>query len=618
MEPMRRQLAVEPSSGAAQARSRARVLAAGVAWCAAAFGGEALGQVTERVSVATGGAQGNSYGNAVSISADGRWVAFQANASNLVAGDTNGTLDVFVRDRGTGTTERVSVATGGSQGSSAALAPALSADGRFVVFMSYAWDLVAGDTNGFADVFVRDRQLGSTERVSVATGGAQSDGDSVSPSISADGRFVAFHSVATNLVAGDTNGWADVFVRDRQLGTTERVSVATGGTQANGASDNDSSLSADGRYVAFASVASNLVAFDTNGAWDVFVRDRQLGTTGRASLSTSSAQGNGDSHDPSISADGRFVAFESVATNFVVGDTNGSYDVFVRDRLAGTTDRASVGTSGTQGDSASQQPSISADGRFVAFHSAATNLVPGDTNLAYDIILRDRQDGTSARVSVDSAGVQGGSHSEFPSLSGDGRFVAFHSAATNLVPGDTNAFQDAFVHDRDATGFTGFCHPGLAGVIPCPCSNPPGGPDQGCNNSTNTGGAALFAAGIAYLSMDTLVFTTTEENPTATSIVLQGTAEIATGAVFGQGVRCVGGTLKRLYVKAAVAGGILAPDSGAGDASVSARSAALGDPIPPGESRYYMVYYRDPIVLGGCPATSTFNATPAGQVGWWP
>ncbi len=203
-------------------------------------------------------------------------------------------------------------------------------------------------------------------------------------------------------------------------------------------------------------------------------------------------------------------------------------------------------------------------------------------------------------------------------VSGDGRFVVFGSGANNLVSGDTNGFDDAMLRDRDPTDFTSFCFPGVSGVASCPCANPPGVVGLGCNNSASTGGALLSAAGATYLTADTLVFTTNGQLATATSIVLQGSVQIPAGAVFGQGVRCVGGALKRLYVKTASGGSITAPNTGAGDLSVSARSALLGDPIPPGQSRYYLVYYRDPMVPGGCPTASTFNATPSGAVSWWP
>jgi hypothetical protein len=203
-------------------------------------------------------------------------------------------------------------------------------------------------------------------------------------------------------------------------------------------------------------------------------------------------------------------------------------------------------------------------------------------------------------------------------VSADGRFVAFESSASNLVSGDFNNYDDIFLRDRFASGFTSLCDPGSGGVLACPCSNPPSGPGRGCDNSSSTGGASLAASGDAYLAVDSLVFTTSGEKPTATSILLQGTASPAAGVVYGQGVRCVGGALKRLFTKTASGGGITVPDFGGGDPSVSARSAAKGDTISPGQSRWYLVYYRDPTVLGGCPASSTFNATQTGQTTWSP
>src|SRR5947207_7980736 len=269
------------------------------------------------------------------------------------------------RSAGAQTTERVSVVSGGTEGNNASLGSALSADGRFVAFDSSATDLVAADTNGVSDVFVHDRQTGTTERVSVASDGAQGNGSSglvtfaFPPALSADGRFVAFVSFATNLVASDTNGATDVFVHDRQTGTTERVSVASDGTEGNAASAG-ATLSADGRFVAFHSAATDLVAGDTNGTTDVFVHDRQTGITERVSVASDGTEGNKASSYPALSADGRFVAFDSDATNLVAGDTNGTTDVFVHDRQTGTTERVSVPSGGrTQGNGKS--------GRFFAF-----------------------------------------------------------------------------------------------------------------------------------------------------------------------------------------------------------------------------------------------------------
>jgi Tol biopolymer transport system component len=239
----------------------------------------------------------------------------------------------------------------------------ISADGRFVAFQSTASNLVADDTNGVSDVFVRDLQTGTTERVSVDSGGAPGNGTSDAPSLSGDGALVAFTSQATNLVAGDTNNATDVFVHDWHTGATVRASVATDGTQADRAAY-DPRLSADGRFVAFDTDATNLVPGDTNGASDVFLRDLQTGVTERASLTATGDQADGDSGTPSLSADGRFVAFQSYAGNLVSGDSNGNYDVFVRDRQTGAVERASLGVGGVEGNAGANEPSLSADGQI--------------------------------------------------------------------------------------------------------------------------------------------------------------------------------------------------------------------------------------------------------------
>ncbi len=587
---------------------------------AVVLGSTGWAQVTQRVSVDSGGAQGNDGSFEPSVSADGRYVAFTSASSNLVPGDTTGFLDVFVRDRLSGVTERVSVDSGGAPGNSdsGVYGISISADGRYVAFDSLATNLVPADTNGALDVFVRDRLSGTTTRVSVDSGGAQGNSDSFSPSISADGLSVAFESFASNLISWDTNGVRDIFYRAWQNNYTEIVSVDSSAAQANGDSY-EPAISADGRYVAFTSDATNLVPGDTNGFRDVFVRSRSSGTTTRVSVDSVGSQANGNSYSPSISADGLSVAFESLASNLINGGTNGRLHIFYRAWQNNYTEIVSVDSSAVQGNGNSFRPSITADGRYVAFASFATNLVPGDTNGFIDVFVRSRSIGTTQRVSLSSSWVQGNDDSCYffhPSYSADGRYVAFESFATNLVPGDTNGSSDIFIRDRNEMGFTSLCDPGVGGVIACPCGNPPSGSGRGCDNSAATGGAILSASGIAYLSMDSLVFTTAAEKPTATSIVLQGTASPVSGLVYGQGVRCVGGTLKRLFTKAASGGSITAPNFGAGDPSISARSAAKGDTIQPGQSRWYLVYYRDPTVLGGCPASSTFNATQTGQIDW--
>jgi Tol biopolymer transport system component len=335
---------------------------------------------------------------------------------------------------------------------------------------------------------------GGTELVSVDSAGNPANDNSRSPSISTDGRYVAFVSNATNLMPSDSNSFfEDVFVHDRQTGLTEVVSVNSAGEQA------DTwvawaVISADGRYVAFASWDDKLVPGDTNNVcgpaaitncMDVFVHDRQTGLTERVSVDSAGNQGNGDSGEDGvsewayrlfdISGDGRYVAFASSADNLVPGDTNGGGDVFVHDRQTGVTERVSVDSAGNQADEGGWDPAISANGRYVAFGSSATNLVPNDTDACTlaghrwncrDIFVHDRQTGVTQRVSVSAAGEEANGESGWPTISGDGRFVAFYSGATNLVPGDTNDFcerdadgvhddncGDIFVHDRQ-TGVT--------------------------------------------------------------------------------------------------------------------------------------------------------------------
>ncbi|MBK7642431.1 MAG: PD40 domain-containing protein [Planctomycetes bacterium] len=586
-------------------------------------GGAVQAQVTQRLSENSGGAEGNGVSffsePRTATTTDGRFAMFAGGASNLAPGDTNSAFDVLLKDRLLGSTELVSVSTSGTPGNgdSGLSGMAMSADGRYIAFASFATNLVAGDTNNTIDIFLRDRQNGTTVLVSADSSGVQGNLVSFEPSITPDGRFVAFSSQATNLVPGDTNGVWDVFVRDTLLGTTVRASVSTGGVEGNGASW-DADLTPDGRYMVFQSQATNLVAGSFQSSTQIFLRDMQTGTVECISLAAPGVGGSASSAHPSLSADGRFVAFSSVAADLIAGDTNGVLDCFVRDRLLGTTDVVSASLGGSSGNGACGLAQISTDGRFVAFDSDASDLVAGDTNMNRDVFVRDLAAGTTERVTLDSSGAETDGFARLGSISADGRFVSFSSSATTLVSGDTGSFLDTFLRDRAASGFESACDAGGSGMLACPCSNQPAGAGQGCNNSANTGGAVLAATGAAYLSLDTLAFSTSGEMPSATSVVLQGDQFVAGGLVFGQGLRCAGGTLKRLFVKSASGGSITAPELGAGDPGVAARSAALGSPIQPGLPYAYLVYYRDPVVLGGCPAASTFNVTQTGLITWFP
>lgn len=440
----------------------------------AALSSAASTQTTERVSVTSGGTQAAAGSSYATISADARLVAFTSLAANLVPGDTNGTMDAFVHDRVLDITERVSVTSAGAQSAGNAISVALSADGRWVAFASDSSDLVPGDTNGVIDVFLHDRVTRRTTRVSVSSAGVQSDHHSgmfSSLALSADGRFVSFVSLGSTLVANDGNGARDVFVHDRVTGETTRVSVDSFGVEGDGQSSSSFSdishgCSADGRFVVFNSEATNLVLGDFNNRDDVFVHDRLTDRTERVSVDSVGLEGNGHSYDPGISADGRFVVFDSVADDISPGDGNATSDVFVHDRLLRTTTRVSLDDSGREGNRPSWLPVISACGRFVAYKSDADNLVPGDTNGVMDVFVHDRLTRRVERASVGAGGVEAVGRSNECTISANGRYVAFTSFAANLVPGDSNVAPDVFVRDRGAAATASEATILLAGAIP--------------------------------------------------------------------------------------------------------------------------------------------------------
>jgi len=378
-----------------------------------------------RASVSTGGVQGNGASGEVAISGDGRYVAFDSDASNLVPGDTNGLTDVFVRDTATGTTTRASLdSTGGYD-------PAISADGRYVAFLS-------------SGVFVRDMVAGTTTRADVDGNGVPGDDDAPRyVAISANGRFVAFESSA-ELVPGDDGYQEDIFVRDLVAGTTTQASVSNSGGQGMGFSIRPS-ISADGRYVTFQTWGEDL-AGESSGEFDVLVRDIVAGTTTLASVNNSGTPANSESFYPVISANGRYVAFSTGADNLVPGDTNGLWDVFVRDLATGTTARVSLDSNGGQ-STGGDLPAISADGRYVAFLSSSGS----------GVFVRDTVAGTTSRMDLDNSGSQAsnGDTSYKPAMSADGRYVAFQSAGSNLVPGDTNGAGDVFVRANPTVTVSG-------------------------------------------------------------------------------------------------------------------------------------------------------------------
>jgi hypothetical protein len=424
--------------------------------------------VTIPVSIHSDGSQGNGYSELCSINGNGQFVVFTSNSSNLVDNDTNGQNDIFMRDTANGVTTRVSVPSSGVEANENSFNPYLASGAPIVVYQSDASNITANDVNGASDIFSMDRSTGIVKIVSLDSSGNAGNNGSFNPVSSSDGRFVAFDSFADNLVFPDFNGsTTDVFVRDMAAGLTTLVSHNDVNDPANGLSRRPS-ISSDGRFVAFESDASNLVDpnldtvydDDQNGRRDIFVHDRQPtstnpnGTTTRVSVDSTGLEGNGDSFNPRISADGRFIVFESDSDNLVPGDTNTFRDIFVHDRVTGQTTRVSVATGGAEGTGSSFNGTISGNGRIVAFESDSTNLVAADGNGVYDVFVHDRQTGVTTRVSTATGGVEAtGGDSFNPTISSDGRFVAFPSFATDLVPADLNGFCDIFRHDR-TTGQT--------------------------------------------------------------------------------------------------------------------------------------------------------------------
>jgi hypothetical protein len=392
-----------------------------------------------RVSVASNGTEGNEMSRRPSISADGRYVAFDSDATNLVSGDTNNAGDIFMHDLQTGQTTRVSLASGGSQANGGSDSAVISGDGHHVAFISSATNLdpTSLDTNSVDDVFVRNLQTGITKRVSVSSSGEQANGVSdYYLAISADGRFIAFRSYASNLVSGDTNNASDIFVHDLQTGSTERVSVSTDEEQANDGSY-EVAISADGNVVTFSSRATNLVSGDTNGSWDVFVRDRLMSQTTRATVNSNGEEADKGGSEPSISDDGRYVVFSSVASNLMTEDNYYFPQIFINDRQTGKT--TLVSDYGDWGPMVgwSEYPVVSADGRYVAFEFDDK----GDGLAGRVIQLHDCVTGATTQV---APGYDETNSSYSPVISSDGRFLAFSSNNKNLVPNDTNNVMDVF------------------------------------------------------------------------------------------------------------------------------------------------------------------------------
>ena len=415
------------------------------------------------VSTDAAGVIGNDQSNYADMTPDGRFVSFASFADNLVPGDTNGVGDVFVRDRWTGAVERVSVGLKGAQanGDSNMLGiasdTAISDDGRYVAFKSEASNLVRGDRNADpslgisgTDAFVYDRQTGTTERVSVDNAGREIAGNGGdAPAISPDGRYVAFTTAGI-----DDDFATDVYLRDRQAGTTERISVPIADNPFRSGESGGAGIAlvGDRPVVAFSSFASDLVAGDNNGEGDVFVRDlTATPTTELISVNTAEEQGDAGSGSPAISADGNLVAFDSAAQNFTATpQTRAFRDVFVRDRSAGTTSHETPSAAGGEADGQSEDPDISRNGRHLSFSSFASDLGPGggDAGTFSDAFVRDRQTATVLLASDTTDHFDAESHVGSGPISGDGLVSLFTTQANSAVSGDGNSSLDVYAFDR--------------------------------------------------------------------------------------------------------------------------------------------------------------------------
>jgi YD repeat-containing protein len=432
-----------------------------------------------------------SRGFAPSIDKDGRFVTFSS-VYVLTDGDTPNQNDVFLYDLTNGSLKIISSGVGG-------VFSEISDDGQAVAFSKNFTDVLVYDANTnlatsigerFGQSFPLNRlssevnangdekkytydRLGNVlsitdpennktsyefpsnqqliinqiTRVSVDSNGNQGNGDSYESSISADGRYVTYFSTSSNLVDEDTNNTGDIFLYDRQTQQTTRVSLDSNGVEGNSFSYL-TTISADGRYIAFSSYASNLVSDDTNGTADIFIRDLQTEQTTRVSIDNNGFEGNGDSILPKISADNRYVTFSSTASNLVSDDTNNESDIFIRDLITGETTRVSIDSNGVEGNGKSFDSAISGDGRYITFISKATNLVSNDTNGFDDIFLHDRATGETTRVSVNNTGIESNRNSEKASISTDGRYITIQTSATNLVSG-TNGVTSILIIERE-------------------------------------------------------------------------------------------------------------------------------------------------------------------------
>lgn len=380
-----------------------------------------------------------------SLFANNQKLIFESVANNLVANDTNNQSDIFVKNLATGAIDRISTDSNGQQAVGVSSQASVSQNNNFAVFTSSAANLVSGDNNNKADIFRKNLTTGQTIRVSTNVTGVEADGASKEAQLSADGSTVVFTSSATNLISGDTNSKDDIYYKNLTTGVVERVSMSSASEQANGDSYK-AYFSADGNKVVFVSSASNLIVGDTNNVADIFIKDLATKEVIRINVDKFATQANGNSDDARFSADSTKVLFSSDATNLVANDTNGVRDIFVKDLLTDDLIRVTTNKNGEQANGVSYNAQFSPDGRRVVFSSLASNLVADDTNGVVDVFVKDLDTGEVTRISRNNDGQQGNAFSGGAvSFSSDGTQVVFESIANNLSANDTNVAKDIFV-----------------------------------------------------------------------------------------------------------------------------------------------------------------------------
>ncbi|WP_262273248.1 hypothetical protein [Microvirga yunnanensis] len=401
-------------------------------------------QIQSRISTAANGAEALGASSSAQFSPDGRSVLFKSDAPNLIAGGTNGTTHIFLKDLTTHAITRLSTTADGLEANGNSYDVQMTPDGRFMVFTSIADNLVSNDHNNKHDIFLKDLTTHAITRLSTTPAGEEANGFSFEPRLSPDGQFLMFTSNAVNLGA-DNFLSSEIFLKNLTTKDITRITVAADGTP--GSVGGDQPLfSPDGHSIVFRSFSSKLVANDTNTSWDIFLRD-QFGTITLLSKAVDGTQGNSFSSNPQFSPDGQYVLFESNANNLIAGDGNNQLDVFLKDIHSGAVTLLSRTADGTQGDRGSYNARFSPEGRYIVFESDATNLVADDNNGQTDIFVKDLVGGTVTRLSTAADGTEADFESSFAQFSPDGRFVTFESEATNLVDGDTNGTSDIFVVD---------------------------------------------------------------------------------------------------------------------------------------------------------------------------